>query len=96
MAWEGSTRSERLPPNWRTEIRPAVFKTYGTICHVCGKDGANEADHVTPGDDHSLENLRPIHKWPCHARKSAREGGQAHAARQRLRYRPKPKHPGLR
>lgn len=95
MAWEGSTRSERLPSNWRSELRPAVFARDGDICHVCGKPGSTDIDHKNPGDDHSLENLGPIHKWPCHARKSAREGGQAHAARQRLRYRPTPRHPGL-
>lgn len=94
--WQGSTRSGRLPTNWRTEIRPTVFATYGTSCHVCGRPGADEVDHLNPGDDHSLANLRPIHRQPCHARKSASEGGRAHAARQKLRYRPQPKHPGLR
>lgn len=105
--WRGSTRSSRLPKNWRTEIRPAAFARYGDICHICNQPGADEIDHLIPGDDHSLENLRPIHGWRtglrCHTRKSSAEGRRAAQAKgqtpkppirpKRLRD-PEP-HPGL-
>lgn len=92
--WRGSTRRTRLPPNWRTEIRPAVFDTYGTQCHKCGND-ATDVDHLQPGDDHSIANLRPI-CTPCHAAKSSREGGQAAQAARPKRTRPAEPHPGMR
>jgi 5-methylcytosine-specific restriction endonuclease McrA len=93
--WEGSTRSERLPANWSSEIRPAVFARWGRTCHWCGEGGADEVDHVIAGDDHSQKNLRPIHSWrteqKCHSKKSAAEGN---AARPRL-HRPPEQHPAL-
>lgn len=93
--FEGSTRKDRLPDDW-SQRRAATFAVYGDTCHVCGQRGANEVDHVIPGDDHSLENLRPIHGWNtpqrCHAFKTSAEGN---AARPRL-YRPAERHPGLR
>lgn len=97
--WGGSTRESRLPPNWRSELVPAAFDAYGTACYVCGSDGADTIDHVVPGDDHSLDNLRPIHDavYPhCHRRKSSEEG---HQARAQIRAQGKvvaEPHPGLR
>ncbi|MFR9919935.1 HNH endonuclease [Corynebacterium striatum] len=41
-----------------------TLETYGTVCHLCGRDGATTADHVIPrskGGDDSLANLRPAH-----------------------------------
>lgn len=38
--------------------------TYGTRCHLCGRDGATTADHVVPrslGGTDELTNLRPAH-----------------------------------
>jgi 5-methylcytosine-specific restriction protein A len=96
MAWERSTRRDRLPPDWDSRVRPAVFARDGHICYVCGKPGANDVDHKNPGDDHSLENLGPIHKWPCHARKSAAEGGRAAALKRPKINREPEAHPGLR
>lgn len=94
--WKNSTRAKRLPSNWDSEIRPAAFALYGDICHVCHRHGANQIDHLEPGDDHSLENLRPIHAFPCHARKSSAEGGKAAQAKRPKRTRPQEPHPGLR
>lgn len=94
--WNGSQRVNRLPPGWHKRVRPAVFELYGTTCHLCGLPGADTVDHVRPGDDHSLANLRPAHDDPCHRRKSAQEGVQARArARESIR-RPTERHPGLR
>lgn len=96
-AWRNSTRASRLPPNWFSVIRPAVFRRDGRICHVCGQDGADDVDHLRAGDDHALDNLAPIHSWRtpqrCHAKKSAAEG--AAASIRRRRFRPPEPHPGL-
>lgn len=94
VPWEGSDRRERLPDDWEWR-RAETFRVHGDTCHVCKESGADEVDHVERGDDHRLENLRPIHSWRtpqrCHVFKTARE---AAAAKARLR-RPPEKHPGL-
>lgn len=94
--WTDSNRLSRLPPNWKRVVRPAVFAAYGTTCHWCRRPGADSVDHLRPGDDHSLENLRPIHQHPCHAQKSAQEGVEARTTRRESIKRPKERHPGLR
>ncbi|MCP2281076.1 HNH endonuclease [Nocardia amikacinitolerans] len=56
MSWSGR-RAQAL--------RAATLATYGTLCHLCGRPGANTADHLIPhsqGGPDSLENLRPAHK----------------------------------
>ncbi|KAB1933436.1 HNH endonuclease [Micromonospora sp. ALFpr18c] len=41
----------------------------GGVCWLCGHEGADQADHVTPtsqGGDSSMLNLRPAHGTrPC-------------------------------
>lgn len=80
--WTGA-RKARLPKDWRTR-RLIVLRRDNGICHWCGEPGADEVDHVNPGDDHSLTNLRPIHsaRHParCHAHKSSAEGVAARRA----------------
>lgn len=44
------------------------------VCHLCGKPGADSADHVIPyaeggGDD--VANLRPAHK-ACNSKRGTR------------------------
>ncbi|WP_425546363.1 HNH endonuclease signature motif containing protein [Amycolatopsis minnesotensis] len=56
---------------------------------------ATDVDHVVPGDNHSLDNLRAICAH-CHARKSAFEGRSALARMRALRVRPAGRHPGAR
>jgi len=73
--WEGSTRRARLPQDWSTR-RLIVLKRDKGICHICGKSGADTVDHVVAGDDHSLQNLKPVHdRTPphCHRYKTNRE-----------------------
>jgi 5-methylcytosine-specific restriction enzyme A len=98
--WANSDRAERLPPNWRSEIRAEAFRVYGDICHLCGLPGADEVDHVNPGDDHSIENTKPVHgrgtTQNCHQRKSSSEGGRAAQAKKPKRKRLDEPHPGLR
>lgn len=89
--WQGSTRKARLPENW-SYLRGLVLDRDGGRCTEpgCGWP-ATDVDHIVPGDDHSLGNLRSL----CaghHRRKSSSEGGRARAARGRRAVEP---HPGL-
>jgi 5-methylcytosine-specific restriction protein A len=104
--WRNSQRRERLPPDW-PQICQAVREVYGTNCYQCGHDDASDTDHVNRGDDHRIENLRPIcgkqckqcadeHRTPCHVAKSSREGGQAAQAAKPKRAREPERHPGMR
>lgn len=97
MTWEGSDRSARLPSDWR-ERRAIVLKRDQHRCTVLMRNGtrctddATEVDHIVPGDDHRLENLRAICTWH-HLRKSSGEGN---TARTRVtQRRPAEPHPGL-
>lgn len=42
-----------------------VLATYGTICRLCGLDGADTADHIVArskgGDPYDIANGRPAH-----------------------------------
>lgn len=93
--WKGSTRRSRLPADWYTTIRPRILARDRGICHVCGKLGADQVDHLKPGDDHRDSNLAAIHEIPCHRTKSGREGAAARAAKRKPRRRPPRHHPGL-
>ncbi len=97
MAWDTSNRTKRLPSNWLI-LRATVLRRDNGICHVCGKHGADQVDHITPGDDHSPDNLAAIHSAPCHRQKSSSEGGTAAAKSraQRPRNRPAESHPATR
>jgi 5-methylcytosine-specific restriction enzyme A len=96
--WSSSERRQRLPPDW-FKRRARVLRRDQGICHVCHRPGADSVDHVRPGDQHDEANLAAIHKVPCHAEKSAREGGTASGkqsrARASSRLRPAEAHPGM-
>ncbi len=75
-----------------------MLKRDNRICHVCLGPGADGVDHVIPGDDHSLENLKAIHHHVepfCHRAKSSAEGGRAAQAKRIPRKRPQERHPGM-
>lgn len=97
MAWNTSDRARRLPPNWPV-LRASILRRDNGVCHVCGAHGADQVDHLTPGDDHSLGNLAAIHSEPCHRTKSSSEGGKASARSRsrRRRRRPDEEHPSMR
>jgi len=97
--WGNSRHNERRTVTGWEEQRRArrVLRAHAGICHVCGKPGAGQVDHVIPlaqGGADDIANLRPIHAEPCHREKTQREAKQA---RQRVsRRRPTPeRHPGL-
>lgn len=93
--WVGSTRAQRLPEDW-PQRKAAVWARDGDTCWWCKAPGADAIDHKQRGDDHSLENLAPIHhNVPpyCHRPKSSAEGN---AARWKFRQSRDPEpHPGL-
>lgn len=92
--WEGSTRRQRLPSGWHSTIVPRILARDQRICHWCGRPGADQVDHVRPGDDHRDENLAAIHAVPCHRRKSSMEGHAARNARRGAARHPAERHPG--
>jgi 5-methylcytosine-specific restriction endonuclease McrA len=80
--WDRTTPRDRQKRSGSREqkINRAVMFKYHATCHVCGKGGADEVDHVIPvgeGGAWGMENRRPIHKSPCHRQKTAREAQRA-------------------
>lgn len=61
----------------RQKRNAKVFALKGTVCWICGHDGADSIDHVLPlapvkddpaelaRRDTDLDNLRPAHFKPC-------------------------------
>lgn len=64
-ASRGSTVPKRTGRPWRRLV-PVILQRDGGICHLCGRHGADTADHLTPaahgGNDHP-DNLRAAHVW---------------------------------
>lgn len=73
------SRRPRLPgqSGWSEQkLHAEIMKLFGGMCHVCGRPGADEVDHVLPlaeGGTDTHSNLRPIHSEPCHREKTASE-----------------------
>ncbi|AQW55281.1 HNH endonuclease [Streptomyces violaceusniger] len=94
--WTGSTRRYELPPNWATEIRPAILLRDQYRCQWfehgtrCAKP-ATDVDHIGDRNDHRHENLQALCR-ECHARKTSRQGNAARWAVRRQR--PPERHPG--
>jgi 5-methylcytosine-specific restriction endonuclease McrA len=100
--WQNSDRRDRLPPDW-FKIRARVLRRDGHTCThrddygIRCADLATDVDHIKPGDDHSMENLRALCSWH-HNKKSGAEGGaasQANRRRQNRKFRRTEDHPGL-
>lgn len=94
-----SDRKKRLPPDWRA-LRALTLERCGGRCEVVKKSGkrcwdaATEVDHIEPGDNHALSNLRGICRWH-HARKTSQEGARAQAEKRSILTRPAETHPGV-
>lgn len=99
MVWSTSDRKERLPDDW-AKIRAAVKARAKGRCQAnphapgCGGWG-RDADHIKPGDDHSMSNLQWL-SGPCHRAKTNRESADRNRERKAARYRPTEQHPGRR
>lgn len=90
--WANSTRSQRLPPNWKS-LRKYILLRDGFVCYVCHRLGADNVDHIIAGDNHDETNLAAIHEVPCHRDKTIREREQ----NRKTTKRPKTDtHPGMR
>jgi 5-methylcytosine-specific restriction enzyme A len=78
IPWDGSTRRQRLPPDWPA-IQRAVLERDGHQCQL-RYDGcttlASHADHIEAGDDHRMASLQAACSH-CHAIKSSAEGNAA-------------------
>jgi 5-methylcytosine-specific restriction endonuclease McrA len=86
--WSGSGRRERTISGSAQQARARrVLARHRGICHVCGRPGSDEVDHVVPlspladpdgvGGDDTDSNLRPIHSKPCHEVKTQTESARA-------------------
>lgn len=97
--WDSSRRAERRGGSGWEEAEAAkrIMRLHNGVCHVCGLVGADEVDHVIPLCEGGLDedhNKRPIHRTPCHVRKTAQEAGRAKGRKYSRRREPEP-HPGL-
>lgn len=86
--WAGSTRRERIGRSGSQQqaANKRTLRNHKWICHVCGKPGADEVDHVTPlaeGGTDTDDNRRPIHSTPCHQAKTQQEAARARRRVQR-------------
>lgn len=82
QAWQTSHRkARRQGSGWEEQARhKRIMRQHQGICHVCNKPGADQVDHVIPlsqGGTDEDDNLAPIHAYPCHKDKTAREAQQA-------------------
>ena len=62
-----------MPKGWEVTRRRVIARDNG-ICHLCGKPGANSADHVIPhamGGTDDMANLKAAH-MKCNESKNAR------------------------
>lgn len=46
--------------------RTKMFEAYGTVCHICGHDGAGEADHLIPISVDADQPIDPHMMRPAH------------------------------
>lgn len=66
-----------MPPwhgRYAQRLVAATLAAKGTVCHLCHRDGADSADHITPrskGGSDALANLAPAHQG-CNSARNAR------------------------
>lgn len=93
MPWETSNRRSRLPANW-AKLRQRVIRRAGGRCEGVRMDtgqrcevSGTDVDHITPGDNHALENLQLLCRWH-HTQKTQHESAAARAAKRASMKRP--------
>ena len=103
--WAGSTRKDSLPPNWESELVPAVKARSGGRCEWkvdpkagnyrrCPNPANGGVDHFKGRDYHQLDGLRDSCSMH-HNGKSSAEGNAAKAAIRTKGRRPPERHPGM-
>ena len=97
MAWDTSTRRQRLPSDW-AELRRLTKRRANGKCeadtHAPGCDGTGtDADHKVQGDNHNLDNLQWL-SGPCHWAKTRQENAARNKANAALKRKPTEPHPG--
>lgn len=99
MAWNNSTRRQRLPSDWPKRVAAVRRRAQG-LCEAtrhapaCDGQGA-EVDHHAQGDDHTLTNLQYL-SAPCHDAKTRAENAARNKLNADLKRRPAEPHPGRR
>lgn len=56
--------------------RAQMFAHYGTVCHLCGHDGATDADHIVPITVDSEQPVDPHGMRPAHGVRGCSTCGQ--------------------
>ena len=77
---------KRTSDNTYRANRAAILEG-SPLCWLCGRPGADTADHVVPyfmGGDDGIDNLRPAHA-KCNSKRGALDKSKAAAARQQRR-----------
>jgi phage terminase large subunit-like protein len=80
-------------PIYKANRKQLLSDGKATTCALCGKPGANTADHIVPlmfGGDNSLDNLQPAHQ-SCNSRKGATQQNKRAAAQNLKRSQTQPK-----
>ena len=74
-------------PIYKANRKQILSDGKATICALCGKPGANTADHIVSlmfGGDNSLDNLQPAHQT-CNSKKGALQQNKRSAAQAQRR-----------
>ena len=74
-------------PIYKANRKQILSDGKATICALCGKPGANTADHIVSlmfGGDNSLDNLQPAHQ-ACNSRKGATQQNKRAAQKAQTR-----------
>lgn len=92
VSWETSDRHDRLPSDWPKRVAAVKRRAKGRCeetHHATGCSGrGRDVDHITQGDDHSLDNLQLL-SGPCHDRKTRLDNGYTASVKA-----PREQHPG--
>lgn len=86
----------RAKPEFTAAQRKFILRRDRFVCHVCGGEGANQADHVIPlaeGGAHHVDNGAAIHDTPCHDNKTREEAARGYARRMAQLKLPREPHP---